>query len=385
LKIKDLTVHLVNAGWRNFTIVRLTTDDGTVGYGEGTLGDFEKTIEAAILDYKPLLVGREVDIPAIIRFLYQEFYWHGGPMLMSAMSAIEQALWDASGKSAGLPVYRMLGGKAVDRVRTYVNGFISGSASPEAFGEAASKMVKLGFNAMKFDPFEGAGPAITIPDLRVALKRIEAMRNAVGENVDLIVEAHGRFDPVTAVRIANELKTYSPLWFEEPIREDNLKSMAEVRAKSPVTIATGERLVTKYAFNDLLNARAADIIQPDVCHMGGIRALCEVASMAEANYVGVAPHNPNGPIATAATLNAMLTMPNGLILEYWVDSESVRRDLVKDYFDLRDGYLHPSTKPGLGIEIKDETLTKYPYQKFHLEYFTKNYKYHGDGKQTNPR
>lgn len=376
MKIKDISVHLVKALWRNFVIVKLTTDDGLIGFGEGTLGDFEKTIEAAVYDYRPLLIGKEVDVPAVIDFMYRHFYWHGGPMLMSAMSAIEQAMWDVLGKQANLPVHRLLGGKAVDKVRTYVNGFISGMASPQEFGAAAAGVVKMGFDAMKFDPFGAAGPRISSEEMKAAIKRMDAVRNSVGENVDIIVEAHGRFNPETAVRIAGELKPYSPLWFEEPIREDNIKAMAEVRAKSAVTIATGERIVSKSAFRDLLDARAADIIQPDVCHIGGIRAIREVASMAETDYVSLAPHNPNGPIATAATLNVMLSVSNGLILEYWIDADEVRRALVKEYFEPERGYLLPPQKPGLGIEVIEEALTKYPYQKLHNEYFGQDYKYH---------
>jgi galactonate dehydratase len=376
VKIRDISVHLVKASWRNFTIVKLTTDEGLIGFGEGTLGDFEKTIEAAVYDYRPLLIGMDVDVPAITNFMYDKFYWHGGPILMSAMSAIEQALWDVLGKSANRPVYSLMGGKRVDRVRTYVNGFISGSASAKEFGAAAAEVVKAGFDAMKFDPFGAAGPRISSEGMRTSLQRIDAVKDAVGENVDIIIEAHGRFDPETAVMIAQELKTYSPLWFEEPIREDNIREMADVRSKSQVTIATGERLVSNQSFKDILSAKAADIVQPDVCHIGGIRALCEVASMAETDNVDVAPHNPNGPIATAATLNAMLTMNNGLILEYWIDADPVRRALVKEYFDVRNGYLSPPTKPGLGIEVREEALSKYPYEKLHLAYFTDNYKYH---------
>ena len=373
MKISDVTVHLVGTSWRNFIIVKVTADNGVVGYGEATLADFARTIEAAVLDYRPHLLGREVDVQAITKFLYNNFYWHGGPILMSATSAIEQALWDILGKSSGQPIYRMLGGKTVERVRTYANGFLGGSGSPEEWASAALKIVGLGFTAMKFDPFGAAGPRITRSDLNLSLKRIEAIRNAVGEGVDVIIEAHGRFDTDTAIRIANELKTYSPLWFEEPIREENIRAMAEVRSRSPVTIASGERLVTKYLFNEFLAARAADVIQPDVCHMGGIRALCDVASMAETSFVSVAPHNPNGPVATAATLNAMMTMTNGLIMEYWIDAEAVRRDLVADYFDLREGYLYPSNKPGLGIDVREEAFAKYPYKKVHLDIFDKDY------------
>jgi len=359
----------------------VTSDDGLVGFGEGTLADFERTIEAAVYDYKPFLIGKEIDIPEITQFLFRHFYWRGGPMLMSAISAIEQALWDILGKSAKRPVYTMLGGKANNRVRAYANGFISGSASPEEFGAAALRVVKgEGFNAIKFDPFGAAGPRITREELKIALARIEAIRNSIGDGPDILIEAHGRFDSTTAIMIAAELKRYSPMWFEEPVPEDDIKSMAEVKAKSPVTIATGERIVTKYRFQELLTARACDIIQPDVCHMGGIREITQIAAMAEVNYVSVAPHNPNGPVATAATLNALITMPNALILEFWLDAQKVRRDLIKEYFDVRDGYVYPSTRPGLGIEVNEEALGKYPYSKLHLEYFGNEYKYHGGSK-----
>lgn len=378
MKIRDISVHLVNAVWRNFIIVKVISDEGIVGYGEGTLADFERTIEAAVNDYKPFLIGREIEIPELTQFMFRHFYWRGGPMLMSAISAIEQALWDILGKSAKRPVYTLLGGKAGNRARAYANGFISGSASPEEFADAASKVVReLGFNAIKFDPFGAAGPRITKDELKTALARIEAIRNSIGESPDILIEAHGRFDSTTAITIAAELKQYSPMWFEEPVPEDDIKSMAEVKAKSPVTIATGERIVTKYRFQELLAARAADIIQPDVCHMGGIRELTQVAAMAEVNYVSVAPHNPNGPVATAATLNALITMPNALILEFWLDAQDIRRDLIKEYFDVRDGYVYPGNKPGLGIEVSEAALEKYPYSKLHLEYFGNEYKYHG--------
>jgi galactonate dehydratase len=376
LKIKDISVHLVNALWRNFIIVEVVSDDGTVGYGEGTLGDFEKTIEAAVNDYKPFLIGREIEIAEITELLYRHFYWRGGPMQMSAISAVEQALWDIIGKSVNRPIYALLGGKAKSRIRVYANGFISGKASPEEFGRSASAVAKKGFNALKFDPFAGAGPGITNEELVTAIKRIEAVKEGVGDRADIIVEAHGRFNPSTAIKIAASLESFSPMWFEEPVPEEDISAMAEVKSKSIVPIASGERIVTKFRFQELLNSRAVNIIQPDVCHMGGIRAISQVASMAETSYIPVAPHNPNGPIATAATLNSMVTMPNALIMEFWIEADQIRRDLIKDYFELQDGYVYPSSKPGLGIEVNVDALNKYPYKKMHQEYFGTEYKYH---------
>ena len=381
MKIKDIKTFYAAAVWINFVIVQITTDDGTVGYGEGTLGDFEKTIESAVNDLKPFLIGRELEITEITNFFVRNFFWRNGPILSTAQSAIEQALWDAAAKSANRPVYEMLGGKAVEKVKVYGNGFISGNATPKEFGDAAVKTVERGFYALKFDPFGGAGPTITRKQLDLAKKRIKAIRDSVGEDIDLMIEAHGRFNTRTAIKIASEIADMDPFWFEEPVPEEDITSMAEVRKDSPVPIATGERIISRNRFWELLSNRSADIIQPDVCHMGGILPLVEVGAMANVNYVTVAPHNPNGPVATAASLNALITMPNALILEFWLDAESVRHDLIKEYFTIKDGYIYPSKKPGLGIEINEDALTKYPYKKMHLEYFSEEYKYHGDVKK----
>ena len=378
MKIKDIKTFFAAAVWRNFVIVQVTTDDGIVGYGEGTLGDFEKTVESAINDLKPFLIGKEVEITEITNFFLRNFFWRNGPILSTAQSAIEQALWDAAAKSANKPVYALLGGKAVEKVKVYANGFISGNATSKEFGDAAVKTVERGFHALKFDPFGGAGPTITRKQLNAARSRIGAIRDSVGDDVDLMIEAHGRFNTRTAIKIAGEIAEYEPFWFEEPVPEEDILSMGEVRKDSPVPIATGERIISRNRFWELLSNRSADIIQPDVCHMGGILPLVEVGAMANVNYVTVAPHNPNGPVATAASLNALITMPNALILEFWLDADTVRHDLVKEYFTVKDGYIYPGNKPGLGIEINEEALTKYPYQKMHLEYFSEEYKYHGD-------
>lgn len=381
MKIKDIKTFFAQAVWRNFVIVQVATDEGVVGYGEGTMGDFEKTIEAAVIDLKPFLIGREIEITEITNFFVRNFFWRNGPILSTAQSAIEQALWDAVGKSVNKPVHDLVGGKAVEKIKVYGNGFISGGATPEEFGKAAVKTVEKGFLSLKFDPFGGAGPTISRNQLDMAKKRISIIRDSVGDDIDLMIEAHGRFSTRTAIKVAKEIERYDPFWLEEPVPEEDILSMAEVRKSSPVPIATGERIVSKNRFWDLLSNRSADIIQPDVCHMGGILPLVEVGAMANVNYVTVAPHNPNGPIATAASLSALITMPNALTLEFWLDAETVRHDLIDEYFTLRRGYIYPSKKPGIGIEVNEKALKKYPYKKMHLEYFSENYKYHGDVKK----
>ena len=378
MKIKDIKTYFAAAVWRNFFMVEITTDEGIKGYGEGTLGDFEKTVESAVNDLKPFLVGREIEITEITNFFVRNFFWRNGPILSTAQSAIEQALWDAVGKTLNKPVHLLLGGKAVEKVKVYGNGFISGNASPKEFADAAVQTVDKGFLALKFDPFGGAGPTITRTNLEKAKSRIGSIRDAVGDDIDLMIEAHGRFNTRTALKIAKEIEKFDPFWFEEPVPEEDIISMSEVRKGSQVPIATGERIISRNRFWELLAQRSADIIQPDVCHMGGILPLVEVGSMANVNYVTVAPHNPNGPVATAASLNALVTMPNALILEFWLDAESVRHDLIEEYFNLKKGYIYPSNKPGLGIDVNEKALTKYPYKKMHLEYFSEEYKYHGD-------
>jgi L-alanine-DL-glutamate epimerase and related enzymes of enolase superfamily len=212
LKIKDVKVYLVNAVWRNFVITKIDTDEGISGYGEGTMGDFEKTVEAAIYDFKPFLIGREINIQEIYNFLYRHFFWRGGPILMTAISAIEQALWDILGKSVNKPVYELLGGKVRDSVRVYANGFISGDRSPEEFANAVRGVVEMGFNAVKIDPFGGSGPKINNEDLEKAKDRLRAIRDSVGYSIDIMIDAHGRFNPTSAIKSVEVVSSLSYLY-----------------------------------------------------------------------------------------------------------------------------------------------------------------------------
>lgn len=378
--IKHLKTHVMSAVWRNFVIVEITTDEGIKGYGEATLGDFELTAVAAVKDLEPFVVGKEIEINEMTNFFQHNFFWRNGPVLTTAESAIEQAMWDAFGKTLNSPVHRLIGGSVRRKVRVYANGFVSGDLKPEEFSSRAAQIVERGFNAMKFDPFGGAGPNITTTQLENAYNRIKAIRERVGEDVDLLIEAHGRFNPRTALKIASRIEDLNPLWLEEPVPESDIESMAEVHRSSNVPIATGERILYLERFRDLFNARAADIIQPDVCHMGGILPLTRVGAMASTYNVMVAPHNPSGPVSTAASLQSLCTLPNGLILEFWLDAETVRESMVRNYFSIKNGYLDVPKEPGLGIDVVEESLDSFPYKKLHLEYYSDSYHYHGDVK-----
>lgn len=289
---------------------------------------------------------------------------------MSALSAVEMALWDVLGKSLHTPVYQLLGGKVNDKVRIYVNGWFSGAREPEEFAEKAKIAVQRGVTAMKWDPFGKSYLQISNADLDKALRCVAAVREAVGNQVDLLIEGHGRFDVPMGIKIAKELEQFKPMFFEEPVPPDNLEALKAVRDKSPVAISAGERLYSRWDYRKLFDLRAADYIQPDVSHAGGIMELKKIAAEAESRYIPFAPHNPSGPVANAATLQLAATCPNFCILEIMYSDVEWRKDVVNEQLEYKDGYITIPDKPGLGIEINEEECLKHPYQTHTLRHYS---------------
>jgi len=289
---------------------------------------------------------------------------------MSALSAVECALWDILGKSLGVPVYQLLGGKVNDKVRIYVNGWFAGAKTPKEFGEKAKIAVQRGVTAMKWDPFGKSYLEISNKDLNTAIECISEVRDAVGKDVDLLIEGHGRFDVPTGIKIAKEIEQFSPMFFEEPVPPDNLEALKAVRDKSPVAISAGERLYTTKEFKELLEMRAADYIQPDVSHAGGIMQLKKIAAMAEAHYVPFAPHNPSGPVANAATLQIAACCPNFSILEIMYSDVTWRADVTNESLKYENGHIEIPNRPGIGIEINEDECLKHPYQPHTLRHYT---------------
>jgi galactonate dehydratase len=279
------------------------------------------------------------------------------------------ALWDIRGKHLGVPVYQLLGGKVNDKVRIYVNGWFSGAKEPEEFGEKAKIAVQRGITAMKWDPFGKSYLEISNADLDKALRCVAAVREAVGDKVDLLIEGHGRFNVPTGIKIAKELEQFKPMLFEEPVPPDNLEALKAVRDKSPVAISAGERLYTLRSFKDLFEMRAADYIQPDISHAGGIMELKKIAAAAEAYYIPFAPHNPSGPVANAATLQLAACCPNFSILEIMYSDVTWRADVTNEKLEYKDGYITIPDKPGLGIEINEEECLKHPYSVHTLRHY----------------
>ena len=371
MKIRDIKMFTVDCFRTNWVFVKVYTDEGIDGVGEGTLEYKEKALLGAIEHIREYLIGKNpLEIEKHWHAVYRDAYWRGGPVLMSALSAVETALWDILGKSLDVPVYQLLGGKVNEKVRIYVNGWFSGAKTPAEFGEKAKTAAGRGITAMKWDPFGKSYLEISNKDLNTALECVAAVREAVGDGVDLLIEGHGRFNIPTAVKIARELEQFKPMLFEEPVPPDNLDALKAVKDKSPVAISAGERLYSRWDYKHMFDKMAADYIQPDVSHAGGIMELKKIAAEAECRYIGFAPHNPSGPVANAATLQLAACCPNFSILEIMYSDVHYRKDITNEALEYGDGYITVPDKPGLGIELNEEECLKYPYQPHSLRHYT---------------
>jgi galactonate dehydratase len=361
IKITDIKSFLVGVGNRNLVFVRVETDQGIYGIGEAySCGPDEATV-ATINDFKSWLVGQD---PRNIEHLWATMYnftrFPGGSVVNSAISGIEHALWDISGKAAGLPVYMLLGGRCRDKIRLYQS---AGGNEPSQVAERAKALVeKYGYTAVKMSPHMSGGNAMPYNRVtRMAGLRVRAVREALGPDVDIGVDIHAKFfEVVRAIRMAKEIEPYNPMWLEEPIRPENAAAMAKLAEHVDIPLASGECNYTKHEFRTILEAQALDVVQPDICVCGGVMEMKKIAAMAEASYVMVAPHNPMGPVATAVNVHFAASTPNFKILEYHPDDVAPRKDLLKEPLMVKDGYIPLPTKPGWGIELNEEAFRHYP-------------------------
>ncbi len=371
MKVTDVKVFAVDCFRTNWMFGKVYTDEGIDGVGEATLEYKEKALIGAVEHIKEYLVGKDPrTIEKHFHDIYRDAYWRGGAVLMSALSAVEMALWDILGKSLGVPVYQLLGGKVHDKVRIYVNGWFAGAKEPEEFGEKAKIAVGRGITAMKWGPFGKNYLNISNAELDKALRCVAAVREAVGDSVDLLIGGHGRFNIPTGIKIAKELEQFKPMLFEEPTPPDDLDALKAVKDKSHVAISAGERLYTRWDYKRMFDLMAADYIQPDISHAGGIMELKKIAAEAECRYIPFAPHNPSGPVANAATLQLAATCPNFEILEIMYSDVEWRSDVCNEALEYADGYIKIPDKPGLGIEINEEECEKHPYTVHTLRHYT---------------
>jgi galactonate dehydratase len=373
MRITALKTVVVNAEMRNWVFVKVETDQaGLHGWGEASLEWKTRAVVGAVEDFSPMVVGED---PARIEHIYQKLYrqsfWRMGVIGLSAISGIEQALWDIKGKVLNVPVFELLGGQVRERVRMYTH--LGGgdmravyetlsSPDPLIFAERAAEVVAMGYNALKVLISPPTEALNSIAAYRYVERAMDAMRRAVGDDVDIMVDCHGRHSPANALEFCRVLAPYRPYFVEEPVPPENVEVMAELRRASPVPIATGERRLTRHDFRPLFEQHACDVIQPDLCHCGGLWEAKKIAAMAEAYYLGVAPHNPLGPVANAAALHFALSTPNFLIQEDMLGDVPWRFDVVQHSLQTEAGYWLPNNAPGLGIEVDEAAAARHPFQ-----------------------
>jgi galactonate dehydratase len=362
MKIKKLDVFLTGAQWRNFTLVKLTTEDGLVGWGEGTLGWKESAVRELIVDFgRRYVIGHDpFDIEDLWFKLYQIEH-NAGPVMYAAMSAIETAMWDLVGKATGQPVYNLVGGKVRSKVKVYANGWYHHGGDLEELADRAREVAGRGYQALKFDPFGPGGREIPREELRQACEQVAAVRRAVGEKVDILLEFHGRFSPIMALEAIRAMVPFDPTWCEEPVPAHNNDSMAQVVAASPLRIATGEHVYSRFGFLDLLQRKAAHVIQPDITYCGGFLEVKKIAALAEAHYVSIAPHNCDGPLKTSISVHLCANIPNFLILETFEDYDVPwRMDLTPGAPRVKNGFYELPNAPGWGVEVDESVIAGHP-------------------------
>jgi len=369
MRITHVETFIAGNPWKNWLFTRVHTDEGLYGISEGTINAFAKTVEAAVHELKPMYEGMDPFQPErIVQRMFRDVYTDGGQVHKHAVSCIEIACWDIIGKSVGKPIYQLLGGQVRDKVRAYANGWYRGPRTPENFHERAKEVVRRGYTALKFDPFGSAYQITDLDDEALAVDIIAAVRDAVGPSVDILVEGHCRFSTSTALKFARKMEPYNPTWFEEPTPHHKIDAIVQVARESPVPIATGESLHTKYEFAELLKHDVIHILQPEPLACGGLWSTRQISDMADAHYAVVAPHNAQGPVCTAICMQLAACTPNHFVQEIFdefnVDWE---QDLVTgETFEVKNGYIDVPTAPGLGIDLNVEEIQKHPYAPGHF-------------------
>ena len=370
MKIVSVSAHVVNAEMRNWVFVKVQTDvPGLHGWGEATLEWKTRGVAGTIEDLAPLVIGRNpLDIEQAVRAMRMQSFWRLGAIGMSAVSGIELALWDIMGKHFGVPVWQLAGGRTRDRVHVYTHlGFgdmraVYETDSADPLVERAGEVLARGYTAFKVVIL----PYVHAYAPRKAVAHVErlmaSLREAVGPDIEIMLDFHGKPGSVaTALSFIEAVAPFNPMFVEEPIQPGDVRGMRQVTEKSAVPIATGERLVERSEFDDHFSARAMDIVQPDICHCGGLLEAKKIAAMAEAAGMGVAPHNPLGPIAGAAALHFAVSTPAHIIQEEMVGAVPWYFDVVKGPIRMVDGHWQVPDAPGLGIEVDEAECARHPF------------------------
>ena len=353
-------------GYAPWVFVRVETADGYVGWGEATNYPGVQPIATAVTNLSHVVVGRSAwDIEALWNRMYRAMYYNGmGGIVMAAISGIDIALYDIIGKKLGVPVYKLIGGQVQEKLRIYANGWMEGvPRTPEGYAAKTKELVAKGYTGCKFDPFNVApmNREFTQAELRFGVSLTKAIRDAGGPDYDIAMDVHGRWDTKATLEIIRAMEPYRLFFYEEAVPPENIAAMAEVQRSVSTPLATGERIFGRHGFRELLEKQAVRIIQPDVARTGGITETKKIAAMADTYYIPVAPHNPNGPICTMASIHTCFSIPNFLILEFFEPDEEVYQEIVIGGLKHDAGSIYPVTAPGLGINITDAFLKKHKF------------------------
>ena len=376
MKIVDVKSYVLGTAWRNLSFVRVITDEGLEGVGEVRMVNHTDALSGYLAEAAPrYVIGHDpANIEDLVQRMYRNDYARAGEIAMSAIAVIEIACWDIVGQALGKPVYQLLGGAVRDRIKAYANGWYTVERTPNKFHQAAKRVIEKGYRALKLDPFGAGFYELDRAEKSKAVALVEAVRDAVGPDSEILIEMHGRFNPATAVEIARELEPFKPSWIEEPVPPENLAALKKVAEKVSIPVATGERLHTRYDYRTLFELQAADIIQPDITQFGGLLETKKLAAWAEIYYVLVAPHNVGGPVSTAAALHFAASTPNFKIQEHFNDfTESWVKTAAPGNPEVVDGYFALPQGPGLGVKLNLDIVREHPQQRIFFNLFAENW------------
>ena len=362
MKITKLETFHVRPRW---LFLKISTDEGICGWGEPVLEGRSTVVEEAVHVLGKQIIGEDpMNIEHLWQVMYRGSFYRGGAILCSAISGIEQALWDIKGKSLGVPVWQLLGGACRDRIRMYAHIMPNVENSTAAEVRLwAKKRVEDGFKSLKVPMFTPVRHIDTQAMVERFVDKFAAIREAVGKDIDVAIDFHGRISPAMAPLLCRELEQFYPMFIEEPVLPENVDAMARVAAATTIPIATGERLFTTWGFREVIEKQAAHVLQPDVSHCGGILQAYKIAALGANYYCSVAPHNPLGPIALASCLQVDTCIPNFTAQEHptMPDGHDLGRELFKEPFEIRDGYIDVPVRPGLGFEVNEDAVMEYAY------------------------
>jgi galactonate dehydratase len=376
MKITNVRTLVMGTPWRDLTFVVVETDEGLHGVAEarmlnrteGLLGYLGEAVPRYALGQDPFNQEK------IVHSMYLGDFGRAGEIVMTAIALIETACWDIVGKALNQPVYRLMGGAIREKIKAYANGWYTVERTPEEFAKAARRVVERGYKAAKLDPFGGGFYELERQEKLRSVALVEAVRGAVGDDFDILIEMHGRFNPATAIEIARELEPFRPGWLEEPVPPENLKALKKVAEAVRFPVATGERIHTRYEYRELFELQACDIIQMDPTHFGGLTEARKLAAWADSYYVLVAPHNVCGPVGTAAVLHLDAGMPNFKIQEHFNDfADAWVKQAVDEYPEVVDGYFSLPERPGLGVELREDFIAEHPRQKAHFNLYAEDW------------